>query len=65
MTAPTAHHRRRKTFQDWITTVGGIVAILGSAAVTVGWAYDKLPFERAEKMQQLEEVTRQLNGGLR
>lgn len=42
------HIRRKKTPQDWITAVGGIIAIVGSLSVFVGWVLDLLPFERSQ-----------------
>ena len=42
------HVKRWKTFQDWVTTVGGMVAIIGSIAAGVSFLFGVLPFIRTD-----------------
>ena len=45
---PRPYTKRRKTFQDWITTVGGMVAIVGAAGAGIGFILGVLPFVRTD-----------------
>ena len=45
---PRPHVRRRKSFQDWVTTTGGLIAIAGTFVAVVAWAQDQLPFVKSD-----------------
>ena len=49
---PRTHVRRRKSFQDLVTTTGGLIAIAGTFVAVVAWAQDQLPFVKSEVYAQ-------------
>ncbi len=46
--ADRPHVKRRKTFQDWVTTVGGMVAIIGAFATGISFVLGVMPFVRTD-----------------
>lgn len=52
LTDTDAPHRRRKTFQDWVTTTGGILAILASLGCAVAWLGGFMPWLRIDVYAQ-------------
>ncbi len=52
LTAERPHIKRRKTFQDWVATVGGMVAIIGSIGAGASFVLGTLPFVRTDLYAQ-------------
>ncbi len=72
---PPPHRRRKKSFQDWVTTTGGIIAILAFLGGLVAWMAGFMPWLRIDvyaqdkvaadmRVAKVEMSTQQLNAAM-
>lgn len=72
---PREYTRRRKTFQDWVTTTGGLLAILATLGGVAAWVSGMMPWLRTDvyardftandiRVQKVEASTQQLSASV-